>query len=85
MVLNTGGAVRQISWTLKDEDGVKREVRVVVNRGGVKWQFKRKDQAEWDYDSNPRPGDWDELEEVLKRRTARGRAGDTLESEPIGH
>ena len=56
------------------EDGVKREVRAQVTKRGIKWQFKRADQELWDYDSRPTAEDWDALEEIMERRTGRGRA-----------
>lgn len=74
------GMHRKISWTLKCEDGVKREVRAQVSHRGIKWQFKRKDEEHWDYDSVPTDADWDELLDILKRRFGRGRDGDILES-----
>jgi len=64
----------KISWTHRCDDGVKREVRVDITHGGTKWQFKRKDQPRWDYDSAPTREDWDTLEELLARRARRGRA-----------
>ena len=64
----------KLSWTEREEDGVKREVRVQVTRRGIKWQFKRADAATWDYDSPPSRADWDALEEIMERRAGRGRA-----------
>jgi len=67
---------RRISWTQRGEDGVKRETRVELSRGSIKWQFKRADEAHWDYDSPPQAADWDQLEEILERRAGRGRTVD---------
>jgi len=64
----------KLSWTLRDEDGVKRETRVEVTTGKIKWQFKRADEEKWDYDRRPIAQDWDELEEIMERRRGRGRA-----------
>lgn len=64
----------KLSWTERCEDGVKRETRVEVSRGSIKWQFKRADEAQWDYDRVPDAQDWDELQEILERRAGRGRA-----------
>jgi len=72
-------AKKRISWTLRCEDGVKRETRVEVSRGDIKWQFKRADEERWDYDSRPRPEDWDMLEQILERRAGRGRGMTTKE------
>ena len=63
-----------ISWTERCEDGVKRETRVTITANNIKWQFKRKDRKYWDYDSIPKSEDWDMLEEIMRRRTHRGRA-----------
>jgi len=71
---------RKISWTVRCADGVKREVRVVVSRGGIKWQFKRADEEKWDYDSPPAAEEWDILEEILQRRMRRGRGINLMES-----
>tara|TARA_B100000809_G_scaffold235138_1_gene253138 strand:- start:567 stop:818 length:252 start_codon:yes stop_codon:yes gene_type:complete len=65
---------QKISWTGREADGVKREVRVEITAGSMKWQFKRKDQPAWDYDSPPCRDDWDELEEILIRRAGHGRS-----------
>lgn len=64
----------RISWTERQEDGVKRETRVEVSTRGLKWQFKRTDEERWDYDSLPQKADWDTLEDILRRRAGRGRA-----------
>ena len=69
-----------ISWTLKEEDGVKREVRVTFSSNALKWQFKRADEERWDYDHNPETRDWDELEALLRRKAARGRSVNKLEA-----
>ncbi|MBT7067099.1 MAG: hypothetical protein HN919_12400 [Verrucomicrobia bacterium] len=65
---------RKISWTHRCEDGVAREVRVDIKQAAIKWQFKRKDEPQWDYDSAPTREDWDALEEILGRRAGRGAA-----------
>jgi len=62
-----------VSWTKRCDDGVKREVRVLVTAGGMKWQFKRADEERWDYDSPASSADWDALEEILQRRSGRGK------------
>ena len=60
---------RQICWEEKLEEGVKREIRISFPGGNkIKWQFKRSDMAEWDYDSPPTLEDWDAL---LTRSEAR--------------
>lgn len=69
-----------ISWTEREQDGVKRETRVQVSNQHLKWQFKRKDQKTWDYDRLPEPSDWDKLEDILRRRAGRGRAVNKLQA-----
>ncbi len=68
----------RISWTERLGDGVKREVRVEVSHRRLKWQYKRSDAEGWDYDSAPEAKDWDQLEDILRRRAQRGRAPDLL-------
>ncbi|MFT5239164.1 MAG: hypothetical protein ACI9OU_000536 [Candidatus Promineifilaceae bacterium] len=64
---------KPISWTKKEPDGVKREVRVALDARSIKWQYKRNDEEKWDYKSTPRAEDWAELHDILERRCARGR------------
>jgi hypothetical protein len=70
----------QISWKEKLPDGIRREVRVHVSRQKLKWQFKRSDMDAWDYDSAPLDSDWDQLEDILRRRAQRGRAPGLLQA-----
>ena len=63
-----------LSWTVRLEDGIKRETRVQVHARDLKWQFKRYDEEQWDYDTPPSSDDWDRLEDILRRRAGRGRA-----------
>ena len=65
-----------ISWTERCEDGVKRETRATVTSNNIKWQFKRKDQKYWEYDSTPISGEWAMLETIMRRRSHRGRGLD---------
>lgn len=71
---------KPISWTERDEDGVKREVRVEVAAGSIKWQSKRADETAWNYEVEPSEDDWDTLEEILERRATRGRSVNMQES-----
>lgn len=65
---------RQICWIDRQEDGVRREIRVTVMRDHLKWQFKLENEERWDYDSQPSPAIWDEflvkVENRYQRRTA---------------
>lgn len=63
--------IRQVCWIEKLEDGVKRDVRVSVERGKVKWQFKRSDQERFDYDTPPTRDDWDNFLERMENRYQR--------------
>ncbi len=74
-----GGVKQKISWTTKLDGGVKREVRVATSRRALKWQFKRSDEEQWDYDSPPTPEDWDMLEDILRRRAGRGRTVELID------
>lgn len=65
---------RQICWVKKLEGGIKREIRVTFPGGQkIKWQFKRSDEAQWDYDSVPTPEDWQSLLDRAQRRYQRKR------------
>lgn len=70
---------RPIRWTERCEDGVRREVRVDLTSGNIQWQFKRADESSWDRETEPETEDWDELEEILQRRVARGRSVELLD------
>ena len=69
---------KQTTWIAREPDGVKREVRVTITHRGLRWQHKRADEERWHYDEKPRPDDWDALEDILVRRTGRGRNVDAL-------
>lgn len=63
--------MRQVCWIEKLDDGVKRDVRVAVERGKVKWQFKRSDQPKFDYTTPPTREDWDHFMERMENRYQR--------------
>ena len=65
---------RQICWVDRQDDGIKREVRVTVGRRQVKWQFKLSTAERWDYDSPPSKADWDSLLERTENRHQRRNA-----------
>ncbi|MCX6959754.1 MAG: hypothetical protein ACOYOI_08370 [Chthoniobacterales bacterium] len=64
-------------WTLRDEDGVKREIRVIKEAGLFRFQTKRSDAAMWTYYDNkktkPPAADVESLIEVLERKYQRKR------------
>jgi len=62
---------RQICWNERGDDGIKREVRVTVRHGAVKWQFKPETDDRWDYTTPPTSGDWDNLLERVENRYQR--------------
>ena len=65
-------------WTIRDEDGVKREIRVIKEAGLFRFQTKRSDAEVWTYFDNkktkPDPADVESLIEVLERKYQRKRA-----------
>ena len=63
---------RQIRWTERLPDRVKRDTRVTVHGNTIKWQFKRSDDEGWDYNTPPTEEEWDRLEDELIRRAQRG-------------
>ena len=62
---------RQVCWVEKLEDDVKREVRVGVQGGQVRWQFKLSTEEKWDYSSPPTVADWDNFMERMENRYQR--------------
>lgn len=64
-------------WTLRDEDGVKREIRVIKETGLFRFQSKRSDEERWTYYDNkktkPPAADVESLIEVLERKYQRKR------------
>ncbi len=66
---------RDIEWKEKLDGGVKRIVRVKFPGGGqIKWQFKRSDEEQWDYDSPATPEEWELLEDKIDALYHRRRA-----------
>ena len=62
---------RQVCWIERLEDGTKREVRVGIHGGAVKWQFKLSTDERWDYDTPPSVADWSNLLERMENRYQR--------------
>jgi len=63
--------IRQVCWVEKLDDGVKREVRVGIERHQVKWQYKRSDEEKWDYTTPASREDWDNFMERMESRYQR--------------
>jgi hypothetical protein len=65
-------------WMVRDEDGVKREIRVIKEAGLWRFQTKRDDADTWTYYDNkktkPPVADVESLLEVLVRKYQRRRA-----------
>ncbi len=65
-------------WIVRDEDGVKREIRVIKEASLFRFQTKRTDAEIWTYFDNkkskPSPSDVESLIEVLERKYQRKRA-----------
>jgi len=65
-------------WTVRDEDGVRREIRVSKEAGLFRFQTKRDDTASWTYFDNrkthPSREDVEGLIDVLERKYQRKRA-----------
>lgn len=64
---------KTVDWTQKLEGGVRREVRVSIGSGRVKWQFYRSDVGRWDYTTPPTAEEWDELLARMESRYFRRR------------
>jgi len=62
---------RQLCWTERQEEGVKREVRVTLQQHSLNWQFKLSCDELWDCDSRPTAADWDALLERMENRYQR--------------
>jgi hypothetical protein len=61
-------------WTEKDEEGRKREVRVIKFGGHWKFQAKFKDEAAWTYYDVPLMDDLLALKDIVFRKYQRRRA-----------
>lgn len=62
------------SWTVREEDGIKREIRVTKQSSRWRFQSKRADTTIWTYHKQPPPEDLQAFIEVLKRKYQRRRA-----------
>lgn len=65
-------------WIVRDDDGVKREIRVIKEAGLWRFQTKRADVETWTYFDNkkskPSAADIESFLEVLDRKYRRRRA-----------
>ena len=61
-------------WTLRDNEGRKREVRVTKFGGAWRFQAKYRDEEDWTYYDRPLIEDLRELRDVVFRKYQRRRA-----------
>jgi hypothetical protein len=62
------------AWTEKNEEGRKREVRVVKSGGTWRFQSKSSDEMSWTYYDEPPLDDLEQFHQVLLRKYQRRRA-----------
>ena len=62
------------AWTVKDEDHIKREIRVTKEAARWRFQSKRTDEEKWTYHKKPPEGDLIDFLDVLERKYSRRRA-----------
>jgi hypothetical protein len=62
------------AWTEKNEEGRKREVRVVKSGGTWRFQSKSSDEMNWTYYDEPPQDDLEQFHQVLLRKYQRRRA-----------
>jgi hypothetical protein len=62
------------AWTEKNEEGTKREVRVVKSGGTWRFQSKSSDEMNWTYYDEPLLDDLEQFRQVLLRKYQRRRA-----------
>jgi hypothetical protein len=66
---------RDLEWIEKLDDGVKRTVRIAIQKGKITWQFKLSNMRLWDHTTPPTPADWAKLEAKIDQLYYRRRAG----------
>ena len=62
------------AWTVREEDQVKREIRVTKEASRWRFQSKRADVESWTYHENPLEADLLLFLDVLERKYSRRRA-----------
>jgi hypothetical protein len=62
------------AWVERNEDGTKREVRVVKSGGAWRFQAKGSEDETWTYYDEPALPDLEEFHAVLQRKYQRRRA-----------
>jgi len=62
------------AWTVRDEDHIKREIRVTKEASRWRFQSKRTDQLAWTYYKTPQEKDILSFLDVLERKYCRRRA-----------
>lgn len=73
------------AWTVRDEDHIKREIRVTKEASRWRFQSKRKDEDAWTYYDRPQEKDLLSFLDVLERKYSRRRAshGDIMLAKQI--
>ncbi|MBV8533404.1 MAG: hypothetical protein JO207_06360 [Verrucomicrobia bacterium] len=61
-------------WTARDDNGVKREIRVIKSEGSWRFQAKQAGEERWSYYHEPLVEDLEEFREILFRKYQRRRA-----------
>lgn len=65
---------RPVSWFERNDDGVKREVSVTIEKNSVRFDVRLSTESLWRRGVNPTPADWDTLlqkvENWYRRRNA---------------
>ncbi len=62
------------AWTVRDEDNIKREIRVSKEASRWRFQTKRADVETWTYHDKPPEADLLDFLDVLERKYSRRRA-----------
>lgn len=62
------------AWIVRDEDNIKREIRVSKEASRWRFQSKRSDETAWTYHKIPLADDLTSFLEVLERKYQRRRA-----------
>ena len=62
---------KPVCWVERLDEGGKREVRVTIAGGRIRWQMKRSDEEAWNYTPALTDEDWSVLQTNMERRYQR--------------
>ena len=65
---------RELEWVERLDGGVKRTVRIALEKNKIAWQFKRSDEPRWNHHTPATPADWATLEAKIDQLYYRRRA-----------